>query len=87
MIWACFVVINSTKNFSGIAKNILESNVRLSDRNWVMAQDNDPKHSNESTREWLKNKKIKKVSQWPSQSLDFNLNKMLLQNLNRAAFN
>lgn len=87
MIWACFVDINSTKNFSGIAKNNLESNVRLSNRNWVMAQDNDPKHSNESKGRGWNIKKIKKVLQWPSQSLDLNLNKMLLQNLNRAAFN
>lgn len=40
--------------------------------NWVMQQDNDPKHSSTSTTEWLKKKRIK-VLHWHSESPDLNL--------------
>ncbi len=45
-------------------------------RTWVMQQENDPKHTSKYTSEWLKKNKIK-VLEWPSQSPDLNLIKML----------
>ena len=40
-------------------------------RGWVFQHDNDPKHTAEATKEWLKKKHIK-VLEWPSQSPDLN---------------
>ncbi len=36
---------------------------------WVFQHDNDPKHTTQATKEWLKKKSIK-VLEWPSQSPD-----------------
>ncbi|XP_067312447.1 LOW QUALITY PROTEIN: fibroblast growth factor 24 [Pseudorasbora parva] len=47
-----------------------------------MQQDNDPKHTSKSTKEWLKKKKVK-VLQWPSDSPDLNLIEMLWRNLGK----
>ncbi len=65
--WACFVatgpgdrtVIESTVNYS-VYQSILESNLRpfiwqlKLGQNWVIQQDNDPKHTSKSTAEQLK---------------------------------
>ena len=40
-------------------------------RGWVFQHDNDPKHTANATKEWLKMKHIK-VLEWPSQSPDLN---------------
>uniref|UniRef100_A0A8C4NIR9 Transposase n=1 Tax=Eptatretus burgeri TaxID=7764 RepID=A0A8C4NIR9_EPTBU len=70
MVWGCFAVsgsrwlaiIDGTMN-SGLYQQILQENVRVSvrelklNRKWVVQQDNDPKHTSESTAEWLKQKR------------------------------
>ncbi len=38
---------------------------------WEFQHDNDPKHTTQATKEWLKKKSIK-VLEWPSQSHDLN---------------
>ena len=59
-------------------ESILESNVRPSvwqpklGWNWVIQQDDDPKHSSRSTTEWRKRLRIK-VLQWVSRSPNVNL--------------
>ena len=45
-------------------------------RDWILQQDNDPKHTSKSTQDWLRKKKLK-VLEWPSQSPDLNPNEML----------
>ncbi len=64
--WGCFaasgpgwLAITGTMN-SALLQKILKKNVRSSvcdlklKSTWVMQQDNDPKHTSESTSEWLK---------------------------------
>ncbi|MBN3324653.1 TXND3 protein, partial [Atractosteus spatula] len=67
MAWGCFsavgpgqcVITESTMN-STLYQRVLEENVRPSVKKlklkhkWTLQQDNDPKHSSKSTKEWLK---------------------------------
>ena len=85
MRWGCFAAsgTGSLDRITGIMKSenyqeILERNVLpsvrklgLSQRSWVFQQDNDPKHTSKSTREWFKRKKWT-VLKWPAMSPDLN---------------
>ncbi len=95
MAWACFAaswpgqpaIIDGTMN-SELYQQILKENVRTSvyeqslKRTWVMQQDNNPKHTSHSTKEWLKKNKVH-VLEWLSQSPDLNPIKMLWKYLSK----
>ncbi|KAF7641190.1 hypothetical protein LDENG_00289840 [Lucifuga dentata] len=49
-----------------------------------MQQDNNPKHTRHSTKEWLKQKKCN-VLERPSQSLDLNPTEMLWKDLKQQS--
>ena len=74
-------LLSDGKMNSHVYQDIFQENDRLAvcqlkfNRNWVMQQDNDPKHRSKST-EWLQQKKIR-LLEWPSQSPDLNPIEML----------
>uniref|UniRef100_A0A9J8B3Q1 Transposase n=1 Tax=Cyprinus carpio carpio TaxID=630221 RepID=A0A9J8B3Q1_CYPCA len=85
LVWGCFAaagpgqltVIESTMN-STVYQGVLEEHNFLPSartlkmgHGWVFQHDNDPKHTANATKEWLKMKHIK-VMVWPSQSPDLN---------------
>ncbi|MBN3314585.1 XRCC4 protein, partial [Atractosteus spatula] len=61
-----FAIIDRTMN-SVLYQQILQENVRVTfcdlklNRRWVLQQDNNPKHTSQSTKEWLKQKKFFKL--------------------------
>ena len=66
----------SSKMNSEVYRNILSANLRkdatkLIGRAFIMQQDNDPKHTAKTTKEFIRGKKWK-VLDWPSQSPDLN---------------
>lgn len=89
MVWGWFAasgpgrlaVVNGSMQ-SAVYQNILKENVWPSVRDlklkhtWVLQQDNDPKHTSESTSEWLKKNKMKTL-EWLSQSPNLNPTDML----------
>ncbi len=78
-------IIDGTMN-SELYQKILKENVWPSvcdlklKHTWVMQQDNDPKHTSESTSEWFKKNKIKVLEL----SLDLNLIEMLWHDLKQS---
>uniref|UniRef100_W5NN98 Tc1-like transposase DDE domain-containing protein n=1 Tax=Lepisosteus oculatus TaxID=7918 RepID=W5NN98_LEPOC len=84
MVWACFSSagtgkmvkiegkMDAAKYRTILDENLLESAKDLKlGRRFIFQQDNDPKHTAKSTKEWFTNKRIQ-VFEWPSQSPDLN---------------
>jgi hypothetical protein len=84
MLWGCFSA-SATGNLVRIHgtmdsvkyQEILAQNLRPSSRdlglgrNWILQQDNDPKHTSCSTQAWMRQQRLR-VMPWPSQSPDLN---------------
>ncbi|CAJ0918819.1 unnamed protein product [Ranitomeya imitator] len=84
MLWGCFSakgpgrLIRVHERMNGaMYREILSANLLPSaralkmKRGWVFQHDNDPKHTDRATKEWL-HKKHFKALEWPSQSPDLN---------------
>ncbi|KAK3573187.1 hypothetical protein QTP86_015104 [Hemibagrus guttatus] len=84
MLWGCFSakgpgrLIRVKERMNGamyreiLSKNFLPSARALKmKRGWIFQHDNDPKHTAQATKEWLRKKHFK-VLEWPSQSPDLN---------------
>ena len=84
MLWGCFSAtgtvrlvriegkMNGAKYRQILDENLLQSaqDLRLG-RRFTFQQDNDPKHTDKTTQEWLRDKSLN-VLEWPSQSPDLN---------------
>ncbi|KAK3519950.1 hypothetical protein QTP70_008795, partial [Hemibagrus guttatus] len=84
MLWGCFSakgpgrLIRVKERMNGamyreiLSKNLLPSARALKMKHgWVFQHDNDPKHTAQATKKWLRKKHFK-VLEWPSQSPDLN---------------
>ncbi len=82
MLWGCFSAkgpgrlicvkerMNGAMYREILSENLLPSARALKmKRGWVFQHDNDPKHTAQATKEWLRKKHFK-VLEWPSQSPD-----------------
>ncbi len=66
MLWGCFSA-KRTGQLHHIKGTMDGARALIMGHGWVLQHDNDPKHTTEATKEWLK-KKHMKVLEWPSQS-------------------
>ena len=97
MVWGCMAVSGvgslifmddvthdgSSRMNSEVYKNILSANLgRLIGRNFITQQDNNRKHTANTTNDLIMEKKWK-VLDWPSQSIDLNPTKYVFYLLKR----
>ncbi len=74
MLWRCFFAKGTRQlhRMKGTMDGAMKPTRALKmGRGWVLQHDNDPKHTAEATKEWLKKKQIK-VLEWSSQSPELN---------------
>lgn len=84
MIWGCMtakgvgnLAVIPTTMTQVVYRQILEDNLKMSatklrmGRRFIFQQDNDPKHTAKSVKEWFKQRGVN-VLDWPAQSPDMN---------------
>ena len=98
MLWGCFSAagtgrlvaiewrMNAAKYREILEENLFQSaqDLRLS-RWFTFQQDNDPKHTAKTTKEWLQNNSVN-VLEWPSQSPDLNPTEWLSTNVHQPTW-